>query len=345
MKLYFIGTNFKKGKGGVASVLSEYSKLFPEATFISSTNSGTKISNLFTLTICLVKVFWISLSSKNACFHIHGASYYSFHRKVLIYRIIRLFKHKVIYHIHGGEFHVFYKNANPKTKKKIKWFLENVDAVICLSSQWKAFFSDNFSIPKLYVVNNIVSKPTDLEQTRSTDVVSFLFLGYISERKGVWELLKAVEAIKETHSSFKIVIGGNGETEKLQRMIQDLGLVDFVNFIGWTSGEQKIDLLRNSDVFILPSQNEGLPISILEAMSYGLPIISTKVGGIPEVIENNVNGILINPNNLDELIQSMIFAIENPEVRVEFGQNNELRIQKFYPDSVKKQLEEIYNNI
>jgi glycosyltransferase involved in cell wall biosynthesis len=131
----------------------------------------------------------------------------------------------------------------------------------------------------------------------------------------------------------------------LKELIKKHQIEDIVEFIGWVTGEEKKRVLNGADVFILPSYNEGVPISILEAMSYGKPIIATNVGGIPEIVIMNKNGLLIDPGKPDQIEKAINTLLENPELVKEFGENSEKMIQKHLPHSVIKELEENYKSI
>ena len=110
--------------------------------------------------------------------------------------------------------------------------------------------------------------------------------------------------------------------------------------VGWVGGDKKINLLNWADVFILPSFNEGLPISILEAMSYGLPIISTPVGGIPEVVKDN--GTLVTPGNDGEICSAMKKYVDNHELLMKEGEMSLKIVETYLPEYVMMQLENIY---
>jgi glycosyltransferase involved in cell wall biosynthesis len=142
-----------------------------------------------------------------------------------------------------------------------------------------------------------------------------------------------------------LIIGGNGEIQHLLDLINKHHIEDIVEFLGWISSNEKADVLNNADVYILPSYHEGLPISILESMSYGKAVISTKVGGIPEIVRNNENGLLINPGDLEAIKQSLNFFLENPRKIKEYGNISEQKVQKYLPHSVLKELEEIYKSV
>jgi glycosyltransferase involved in cell wall biosynthesis len=140
-------------------------------------------------------------------------------------------------------------------------------------------------------------------------------------------------------------IGGKGETEKLIRIIHKNNLNKIVKFIGWVSGKKKIECLNKTDVFILPSYYEGLSISILEAMSYGLPIISTCVGGTPEIVEDKKNGLLIDPGNKLQLLDAIFYALKNQKELQNYGVVSKRKVTKNLPANVKKELLKLYHFI
>ena len=158
--ILIIGTEFRKGKGGVAAVIKEYHKLYPEARIISSTKSSGFISNLMTLFTGLCQTLFFFIFDRNiSIVHIHGASYNSFTRKYLFFRLSKLFKKKVIYHIHGAEYEKFYHNSNSKKKLKIRKFINNSDCIVCLSQSWFEFFNQNFNPQRLEIIPNIIAQP------------------------------------------------------------------------------------------------------------------------------------------------------------------------------------------
>lgn len=345
MQVVFLGVDRNKGKGGVSSVLFEYEKIFPDAIFISSTTDGSLIKKLFYLFYSVLQLFILKLKFSNCIIHIHGSSYISFHRKFILFKICRLFGFKIIYHIHGAEFHKFYEKSSLNIKEKIKLFINNVDCLICLSEFWRDFFNSNFKPKKIYIIHNIVSKPKILKFDKGK-LFSFLFLGYIDKRKGIWLLLETINLLKDKlENNFVFYIGGNGKVKQLEKLIIDSNLEKIVKYIGWVDNRKKIEYLNMVDAYILPSFDEGLPISVLEAMSYNLPIISTNVGGIPEVLINNVNGFLLEPGSKSDLLSSFNKIIDNPQKFKNLGKNNPDLISKHLPNSVKNQLSKIYSSL
>jgi glycosyltransferase involved in cell wall biosynthesis len=143
----------------------------------------------------------------------------------------------------------------------------------------------------------------------------------------------------------KLLIGGNGEIEHLKDKIKKHKLEELVEFLGWITNTRKIDVLNSCDVFILPSYNEGLPVSVLESMSYGKTIISTNVGGIPEIVRHGENGLLINPGNLEELKNAIDYVFLHPEKLPEYGKASEQIVRKHLPGEVIKELRAIYESV
>lgn len=336
--------------GGIASVVNVYQKNIYPFKHISSTKSTSKFENAIVLFKAIILIITrLIFDKKIKIVHIQGASYNSFHRKYIFFWLSKfVFRKKVIYHIHGAEFHLFYSKANSKLKKKIVKFLTNSDVIICLSEEWEKYFKDTFKLKKIEVLNNVIKRPEVLtnKQSNKIDIINFLFLGTVGKRKGMWDILDVIIKHKsEFEGKIKLFVGGNGEIEKMLALIENEKLMEIVEFIGWVKDTPKIEMLNKCQVYLLPSYNEGLPISILEAMSYSMPIISTKVGGIPQVVEDNKNGFLIEPGNKEQIYSSIKFFIDNPDKIVEYGNNSSEMVKRFYMESVLTKLKSIYNEL
>ena len=344
-----IGPDYHTLKGGIASVLSVYADYDKNFTFLPTYSSENNIVNILISPVKFFNIVWFLLTHPNyKIVHIHGASRISFYRKYLLFITLKyIVRRKVIYHIHGGEYHEFIDESSLITKFYIRHILEKSDAVICLSVQWFDFFDKYYNIKNLYILNNIVSLPLKRSTKNDDDKrITFLLLGRIETRKGMFDLLEMIKNHKDYFNNKVIVkIGGDGEIEKLQNMIHEYRLETIVEYVGWVSGERKLDLLNKSDIYILPSYNEGLPISILEAMSFKMPIISTDVGGISTIVKNDENGKLIMPGEQEALFEAMKFFVEHQEVIPQYGDISFQWVQDFFPEMVISNLHKIYDNV
>lgn len=342
-KILFLGPPYKNPKGGIASVLFLYSRLFESFNFIPTTNMGNFIENLSCFFLAIFKFLYYLLNQNIHIIHIQGASKISFWRVSIFICIAKWFNKKVIYHIHGGGF----KSFSLQHKKSVSYIFSKCDVIVALSPNWKQFFEQEFHHKNVRIIPNLIDIPIEDHSDRDNNVIQFLFLGKICEKKGIFDLIDIIDENKDTfEGKMKLIIGGNGETERLEKTIKDKKLNKIIQFIGWVNGEKKIEILNKSHVYILPSYIEALPISILEAMSYHLPIISTRVGAIPDIVHNNENGFLVNPGDKDALknaISEMISA--TPEKRENMGQRSFILVQPYLSIHVSKNLEELYMSL
>jgi len=332
--------------GGIESVIKTYTENFPGILFLGSYSEGSKLHEIaYTGKFFFSFIRYMIVKRDIKIVHIHAASDMSFIRKSITMLIARLFGKKTIMHMHGSTFQPFYAQAGI-FRSVIRGILNRNDLVICLSPQWLDFFSRLVPATKLKILNNPVPAPATTISRHRNDVLNFLFLGRLGNRKGVFDLVKAISLLPpELRRSVRLTIGGNGEVQKLQDLIKSLSVDDCVTYAGWVDGKLKAELLAAADVYILPSYNEGLPVSILEAMAYGLPVISTPIGGIPEVVKEGVNGFLVEPGNTQQIADRIGKMINSPELAAEMGKASLQTVKPFMADSVFPELDTIYASL
>ena len=351
-----IGPDYRTLKGGIASVLEVYSNHDKQFKFLPTHSSESTIKNILLFPLKYFQILFFLLTHPSyKIVHIHGSSYISFYRKYLFFLTLKyILRRKIIYHIHGSEYQIFIENSNKIVGMLIRHMMEKSDAIICLSIQWKQFFEENLTLKSIYILNNIIPLPVEtirnitknIIKNEKDEKISFLLLGRVGKRKGIFDLIDTVQKNRDYFlGKIEIVIGGDGEIERLNREITEYGLEEIVRYVGWVCGEEKDRLLANSDVYLLPSYNEGLPISILEAMSYKKPIISTDVGGISTIVKNSFNGFLIEAGDKKALFTAMKYFIENREKIDEYGHNSFQISKDFLPEKVIKDLHIIYKKV
>jgi len=347
-KILTVGTDYQNHRGGVGAVIEVYSQYYEIFKFIPTHKTGTSFSKSFVFLKSIFALFSKLISDKEIrIVHIHGASYGSFYRKFVVFLISKyIFGKKVIYHMHGGGFQIFFNKSNFISKRLIKFLFAKSDTVICLSKSWIKYYSENFRTRILVELPNIIDYPVKETSSSHGGLITFLFLGLICKEKGIFDLVDVVVKNKDKYrGKIKLRIGGNGEVKILQDVIRENQIEDIIEFLGWITRDKKAGILNDASVYILPSYQEGLPISILESMSYAKPIIATRVGGIPEIVKDRENGLLIDPGNMAQIEQSLDYFIENPEIVLKYGALSEQMVQKFLPHSVLKELEVIYNSV
>lgn len=334
--------------GGISAVIQYWSKYIEGLQFYPTFREGTRAAKLLVFACSYIRLFWRFIFDKKVrIVHVHTAAGSDFKRSAMVVNLAKLFHKKVILHSHASEFKVFYSNADEGARRWIVETLCKADILIALSKSWKDWFTEIGVNPnKILILHNITSYPQIQDPNRSTSLpIRFLFLGELGQRKGVFDILRALKSHKqELRGKIELRIGGNKNEKKLLSVIKDSGLDELVHFEGFATGQRKIDLLNWADVYILPSYNEGLPISILEAMSYGMPIISTPVGGIPEVVDNK-NGILVTPGNDEEIFSAIKYYVDNISEIESQGKESYMKVQTYLPDYVLNHLKRIYESL
>ena len=215
--------------------------------------------------------------------------------------------------------------------------MKKAHRLVVLSNSWKEFYIDNLGLEesKIIVLPNPVKLPSSIKYSKGSNIVKFVFLGRIGDRKGAFELIKAFAQIPAQQRNLAtLTMAGDGDVEVARNLVKDLDLIEKIIILDWVNSQERDALLTESDVFVLPSHNEGLPMAMIEAMSFGLSVITTPVGGIPELITHNNNGILVEPGNIQELSSAMQSLIENDDIRNSLGIKAEqsvasLDIQKY----------------
>lgn len=335
--------------GGISAVVQYWSDYIDRLQYYPTFKEGTKLQKLLIMGSSYVRLFFCLLLNRRVkIVHVHTAAGSDFKRSAMIVNLAKWFGKKIILHSHASQFKVFYTESNDKQKSWIINILKKSDVLIALSESWKEWFiSIGVNKEKVIILHNITAFPQirGVKEDISTRPVRFLFMGEIGQRKGVFDIIRSLTKHREEiKDKIELRIGGNKMEDELRKAIIEGSLSDFVRFEGWVSGEKKIELLNWADVYILPSFNEGLPISILEAMSYKMPIISTCVGGIPEVVDNK-NGILITPGNDEEIFSAMKFYIDNKQEITIQGNESYKKAQTYLPDYVLNHLKMIYKDL
>lgn len=324
-----------------------------QADVVWSHREGNLIQRALSAAGALVRVAGLLLRRRVDILHCHAAMRGSFWRKALFAGMGKAAGVPVVFHLHGSEFKQFYSHLGGVGKSLVRLILTHVDCVLVLSRSWADFLTEIAPRAKVEILPNFVAVPSYWRaaacESRTDSVASevhVLFLGLVGQRKGVFDLLPAMKRALVQAPHLRLTIGGNGDLAAAQSAAKDLGVDTAVNLVGWVSGLQKFALLQSSDFYVLPSHNEGLPMSILEAMSYGLPVVSTRVGGIPELIDHGRDGLLIEAGDVEALADALVQLGNNPSLRHQMSSAARSKIEDSYSvGAVLPRLEQIYRSL
>lgn len=245
-------------------------------------------------------------------------------RKIILLIIARALGLRYILHVHDYDYADYYGARSAFLRGLIARAFLRAAAVVVLGRQTQEVISQLFELSRdrVTVLHNAVPDP-ELDpataRKRSKKPCHLLFLGYLSARKGVPELLRALASLPRTTQCWRATLAGGGPIDEYRKLAEDLGILDRVAFPGWLDEVGTRALCADADVLVLPSHAEGLAMSVLEGLSYGLAVLTTPVGAHSEVIEPEVSGLFVPPGNVPVLAASLAHLIEDEKLRERLG--------------------------
>lgn len=344
-----ISTDYR-GQGGVASVVNTMlAQPFAEEwniRHITSHRAGSKLTLLCVFLLSIFKLILLRLKGNPGIAHVHMASRGSFSRKNVLVRLAKALGFKIIVHLHGGQFNQFYEQeCSIRKQREVSKLFYSVDALVVLGLHWKKWINETFPLaPNVRIIYN--SGPTHVVSKRPSSVPIILFLGRINDKKGIGDLLNVMPEIVAKIPSVKLVLGGDGDIPHFQKLAETLGIANNVEFKGWVEPAEKFSLLASASVFVLPSYNEGFPVGIIEAMACEAPIVATTVGGIPDAITPEQEGILIQAGDKTALSQALLRVLTDGELAEFFSRNAKQKyLNNFSADAVMPIWHDLYAEI
>ncbi len=337
-------------KGGVAAVINAYKHggLFDRwrITYVRShvDGQGKTLRKIIVAMAALAKYVSLLATNRVALVHVHSASRASFWRKSMFILPALLLRLPVIFHLHGAEFDMFYGRECGKVRQWfVRFVLNHVDRVVVLSSQWMSFIKRIAPSANVIQIFNPVTVTNTIDEVTARSSNTLVFLGQFGRRKGIYDLLGALAAIKVRFPEIRLQCGGDGDIPGVMARAEELGLSDNVEVLGWVSGVAKQRVLAEGTIYGLPSYAEGLPISVLEAMEAGMPVVTTAVGGIPDAIEDGVEGFLVSPGDINSLVNRISQLLQDSDLRSRMGLAAKMKVAAFFsPASVLPQIEALY---
>ena len=340
-----LGTAFET-RGGIAAVVNAYRAqgLFERwpIEYVVTHCEGGALRKLLTAARALLKVTGLLARHRSVVMHLHVASRASFWRKSVFMAIGMCARCPVIFHLHGGGFARFYEaECGAAGRCLVRFFLDRAACVIVLSERWRAWIAGVTQNERIVCVPNPAARAQARPQPRGDPIV--LFVGRVEQGKGIFDLLDAVRALRASIPGVRLVCAGAGDLESVARYARRLGIGQAISLTGWIGPAEKQSWMRRAAVFVLPSYAEGLPVSLLEAMAAGVPVVASRVGGIPDVVTDGVHGFLFTPGDSVELERQLRRLLLDPDLgkRLAAAARASVRL-RFAPERVIAQLEEIY---
>lgn len=342
MPKVLVVTTSRKTHGGISAVLKLYeqSEMWRKyhCRWIATHRDGGAARKLWYLMKGMAQ--YIVLLPFYDIVHIHFSLPASAKRKMPFFRLAKLMGKKTVIHLHCGSQIDEIWNGTYQT------LFEQCDCGILLSESLKSKIEERIGkadyLKVVYNPCSIIAETTKFEKKNN----SVLFSGVLNEGKGYRDLIRAFAKVAHRHQEWKIVLAGNGEEEQARALAKELEIDSQVELLGWVSGEAKHKAFSEAKALCLPSYAEGFPMAVLDAWAYGLPVITTPVGGVPDVAVDGENMLLFEPGDVETLAEKLERIISDEGLRERLAvESKKLAKGKFSIESVTEKVAEIYENL
>jgi len=283
--------------------------------------------------------------------HIHTCSGFSFYRSAADMRVARRAGCRTVLHIHGASFDTFVAKSHIVARSAIRRTLHRANRVVALAESWKEKIRRVAPHARVAVIENAIDIPQSTASPGQRGTCRIVLLAKMDTWKGIEDLLVACSILRKKETPpFNLDLAGPpgsaGDASSLARIIRERGLEDVVRYRGLVRGKAKDELLRQAHAYVQPSHHEGMPLAVLEAMAYGLPIVATRVGAVPEVVHDGTHGLLTRPHQPVELAEALCRLIENHELRANLGANaRAMAVSRFSLVRFHNDLQSLYDAV
>lgn len=351
--VYLVGPSLRTN-GGIGYAVAHYFKSSLASEYelihISTHCEGNRFAKAWEFAKGFGRFIALRLTRGGRLVHIHAAYGPSFVRKFIFFAASKALGCRVIYQIHAGYFDRYYHSSPRRIRTLLGYVLRKADAVVALTESLKGEIA---SVSEAGRPIHVIGNPMDVskyrpagEAGRRQDPQRLLFLGAIIQPKGVYDIIDSIRRLVKDGHRIRMVMAGDREIEQAKRKSREAGLGEVIEFPGWVAEPRKLELLRDSDVLLLPSYTEGLPLCVLEAMACGLPVVCTAVGGLRDLVVHGVNGFVMEPGDVAALARHADVLLRNDSLRRDIGNNNIAKIASEYSvEAIGCKLRQLYAEV
>lgn len=340
-KVLIVATSHKT-RGGITSVVEAHQKGRQWNTFHCKWIETHRDKGWLTKFLYFIKSFavFVAVVPFYDIIHIHTSEVPSAIRKCFFLFVAKLWRKKTIIH-----FHAFSPETTIRSKFKpvYRYLFSQADRTVLLSHYWKEEVTKEFNLPeeKTMIIYNPCT--TQISSETYLPKKQILYAGTLNARKGYADMIKAFSTIAAHYPEWKIVFAGNGEIEKGKALARQYHIDQQTVFLGWVDGKQKDKAFKESLIFCLPSYAEGFPMAVLDAWSYGLAVVTTPVGGIPDIAVDRSNLLLFTPGDTQTLARNFEQLIADSSLYKTLAEEGKkLASTRFNLATVNKQVEDLY---
>jgi glycosyltransferase involved in cell wall biosynthesis len=341
---YFLKEQESKGLDAIYTVVDTRGQRFIDGSVIYT------FLAIFYLALSVLRLLQARLFGGSGLAHINITGRGSTIRKIIVAMVARSVGLRYLLHVHDYNYAEEYSRRGALTRLLIHKTFRGAAKILVLGSRDQLALSALLGLPpsEITVLHNAVPDPqpaksAPAKSAQPDDECRIVFLGNLSERKGVPELIRALASPALRAHRWRATLAGDGRVEEFRRLASELGIAGRIEFPGWVDQAGVRSACEMAEVLVLPSHAEGLAMSVLEGLSYGLAVIATPVGAHTEVIEPEVSGLFVPPGDVDALSAALARVIDDPALRARLGAGARRRfLEKFHVRGYAEQLERLH---
>lgn len=332
----FLAAPYGQVGGGMGSIMAYLASLErdPSGRFtlkrLESRGGGRLVFSPLFLARAVGRILAEGARGRLAVTHLNLAERGSVYRKAVLLAATKLAGGRVLLHLHAAQIRQFHQTLGGPGKALLGWMFRSADHTVVLGEVWRGWVADTFGVrpQRISIVYNGV--PAIAVTRRTAPGFRLLFVGNLLERKGVADLLRAFASPAIQAREATLTLAGGGPVGQYQALAAELGVAGRVRFTGWVSQETARELMAESDALILPAYDEGLPLVILEALATRTPVICTPVGSIPEVLEDRVSALFVQPGQVTDIAAAILTLMDDAALRARLAEAGSVLYEQLF---------------
>jgi glycosyltransferase involved in cell wall biosynthesis len=336
--------------GGIGSVQAVLERTTGDAvalTTICTHRDGPALRRLTAMVIGVVTAVVRLLTDPPDVIHLHMSQRLSVLRKGLLLTVARWRGVPSVLHLHGSGFLDWYDGLPGPARRLVRAMLRP-DRLVVLSALVRDECARRLAIPAdhIVVLTNPVEHPAAVPAPPTDGTVTAAFLGRFGERKGIYDVVEALALLApDLRARLRLVAAGDGEVAQVRDAVHEAGLDDVVTVHDWLDRSARDALLGRAELLLLPSSHEGLPMAVLEAMAWGVAPVVTAVGGMPEVVSDGGNGVLVPVHDPATLARRLAAVLSDDDARHALGARARIDSEVFGADRWADRLTDLWASV
>ncbi|HWQ33504.1 MAG TPA: glycosyltransferase family 4 protein [Blastocatellia bacterium] len=349
-RVLIVSPHLTKTLGGITALVRELlaSNLTHKYEFrhiASQADEYSQFGKVVLAVTAFIQYVWLIVRWRPEMVWIHVGGNASLYRKTPFIAFGRMTGRCVLTHFHAGDFTPYFKRQSRYGQRLILWGLGLSHRLITCSRELQGILNrhlpeaDVVVLPNGVDVTEFATERRLREGAQAGEPVRLLFVGAMGRLKGERDLIEALRLAEARVPNLRVMMLGHG-SETLMRLCEHRQVLHLLEYFGPAPMDRRAEFFKQADIFVLPTYAEGMPVSVIEAMAAGLPVITTPVGGIPELITDGVEGWLVRPGEIDALAERIVTLASDERMRLAMGKRAELRACRFDRHIIQARLSE-----